>query len=204
MLRAAEPEAPVEAAKTTKPVETPAPKSTRYEYYQSKEKMTVSVLAKNLSREDVEVTIEPTRLRVLVRINGVAEVVVDKQLFAEVDVASSYFEVKRPKVEVVLLKAVPDSWPHLEGDGRASYIKAVRADEDAAAPSSSRPKAYASHRDWDSLGSEISKELDAEKPEGEAALQKVSRARSALHSLPSFYSSSLISTRTRTLTRSAR
>ena len=34
----------------------------------------------------------------------------------------------------------------------------------------SRPKPYASPKDWDQVGSLISKELEAEKPEGEEAL----------------------------------
>jgi hypothetical protein len=38
----------------------------------------------------------------------------------------------------------------------------------AAAPTAAkaRPKAYASNKDWDKVSSDITKELDAEKPEG--------------------------------------
>jgi hypothetical protein len=76
---------------------------------------------------------------------------------------------------VTLKKLVNDNWPSLEGDGSAAYHKAILSsvNNDEIIASSSRPKAYASHRNWDSLGSEIAKELEAEKPEGEQALQKV-------------------------------
>jgi suppressor of G2 allele of SKP1 len=144
-------------------------------------------MAKNLTAEDVSVDIQPEHLRVVVFHAASAdgsvlgkrreEVVIDKDLYGTVDAEKSAFVIYKTKVEITLVKVQQEVWPSLEHTGGArlppaSTIAAAPVPVAAeAASSGARPKAYASHRDWDKLGSEIKKELDAEKPEGEEALQ---------------------------------
>ena len=183
---AAAPPAPPAAAA---PAVAAADQPIRYQHYQSPATMSISVLAKNLTADDVVVDIQPTHLRVVVvSASGKRreEVVIDKELFGTVDVSRSKFTIYKTKVEILLTKEVQGIWPSIEYTGgprplpsAASATAATSSSSSSTAPSSSttaaadttaRPKAYATHRDWDKVGSEINKELDAEKPEGEEAL----------------------------------
>jgi tetratricopeptide (TPR) repeat protein len=172
-------------------VSAPAPAPTRpssivpinpvqYQYYQSAASLNISVLAKNLTSDEIDITIQPNHLKVVVTVGGILQVVIDKKLFAEVDADKSNFKVYKSKVEITLIKVAQEIWPGLEYSGRpqpapastssssSSSTGGPSATEDLAA--SSRPKAYASSKDWDKVGSAINQELEEDKPQGEEAL----------------------------------
>jgi hypothetical protein len=145
-----------------KPSATQQP-ATRYEYYQSNEALTVSVLAKNLTPEEVEVTISSHRLRVVLTRNGLTEVVMDKNLFANVDTTRSKYEIRKTKVEIVLVKVEPTIWPTLDGTAKAmeaipaASASAATATADSSSAAASKPstRPYASKRDWNAVEGKI-------------------------------------------------
>mmetsp|Transcript_29205 Transcript_29205/g.27974 ORF Transcript_29205/g.27974 Transcript_29205/m.27974 type:complete len:397 (-) Transcript_29205:216-1406(-) len=151
----------------------------RYQYYQGNDSLNISVLAKNMLPGDVDISIESDHLRVVCT----GEVVIDKLLYALVNTEKSKFEIRKSKVEIILWKIEQSIWPSIEGDGSIRLKPAAPAVispidgtgdmEGDKATDAKRPHPYASQRDWDAVGSEISKELEAEKPEGEEALQKL-------------------------------
>jgi suppressor of G2 allele of SKP1 len=137
-----------------------------------------------VSAADVRVSYEPAALSAEVSLRGGAgaEYQLHLELFAQIDVTACAHTVDASRVEIKLKKAVAAKWDTLEGTGEgglAAYQPPAHgAAEPAAAAGSSRP-AYPTSRpkktDWDKVESEVTKEEESAKLDGDEALQKLFR-----------------------------
>lgn len=157
----------------------------KYQYYQSDANLYISILAKSLTENDISINIESDYIRFVVKYvtssdasaqKTLDDVVIDKRLYAKIDTEKSSWKIYKTKVEIVLVKLTPEIWPGLDYAGERAPPPAATATSIAPTGTgdvSTRPKAYASSKDWDKVGNEISKELEEDKPQGEEALNSL-------------------------------
>lgn len=160
------------------PVDPNQPKY-RHQWFQTQSVVEVAVLAKNMTKERVDIHIDQQHLRVVIRdAEGQQEYELDVELYGQVDSAASKHELLKSKTEIRLKKSDAIKWPNLEKSSQKAdaYAKAPTAIPTPPVP---QPKpAYPSSFDkksvdWDKLESEITKDEKDEKLEGDAALQKL-------------------------------
>jgi hypothetical protein len=153
--------------------------ATEYQWYQSDKVVTIQVLAPNLTEAMLRVIIdeEYVHLAILWGDNN-EEIVVDKDLYSKIDVSKSKYVIKAKSVDIKLQKIDAFNWNNLDTPGKVRTRAPIKPTPPVqqlveAESTAVKPKAYASSRDWEKIGGEISKELESEKLEGDAELNKL-------------------------------
>jgi suppressor of G2 allele of SKP1 len=156
----------------------PTGPKTRYEWYQTETHVVVSILVKNVKKEDLNVDTQERNLSCTIRLPGVgsADYSLELDLAHPVVPDQCLVKILSTRVEIKLKKCEGIRWDKLESDGmESSNIKHF-----STAPVSGDARVYPSSHcmggkttDWDRLVSEIKEAEKDEKEEGDAALNKL-------------------------------
>ena len=166
------------AAATNRNAATSRPTMPKYQYYQSDQVMTISILEAGVVQENLRVNFEPKKLTVTLRKGGIDFTVIAGHLYSKIDVDKSKTVIKDEKVLIKLRKVEKFEWHELFGKPDENVGEPTKnvspADkvEDTTPrhvdPKKTRP--YASHRDWDAIERDLEQQEKKEKPEGDEAL----------------------------------
>jgi suppressor of G2 allele of SKP1 len=169
------------AAPEEPPMAPPAPSTTlKYQYYQSADWVTLSIMEKKVLPAELDVSIESRRLTVTLTRSegGVSPQVLSLGLFDAVDPSASSFKVLGTKVEVKLRKVDAYQWNDVKSSGGGGGAQQAKIVPSASATggggaADAPPRAYASKKDWSNVDKVMQEELEKDKPEGEEALNEL-------------------------------
>ncbi|KAL3804668.1 hypothetical protein HJC23_008483 [Cyclotella cryptica] len=164
----------------------------KYQYYQDESWMKIQILEANLTPETLTVSITPTSLTVTAIKNGTSYTVICGDLYEAVIPGRCKTIYKGEKVLIKLKKVEGGEWHALLDDKKKKNQKKQAVETEASeaavetlqnkevAPpqtknnkQSSIPRPYASTKDWEAINRSIAEAEENEKPEGEAALNKL-------------------------------
>ncbi|XP_013731008.1 protein SGT1 homolog A isoform X2 [Brassica napus] len=160
---------PVKVDQTPVPAEPAKPKF-RHEYYQKPEEVVVTVFAKGIPKQNVNIDFGEQILSVVIDVPGEEAYHLQPRLFGKIVPKKCIYQVMSTKIEIRLAKAEIITWTSLEhGKGPAVLPKPDVSTVRPAYPSSKKVK------DWDKIEAEVKKQEKDEKLEGDAALNKFFR-----------------------------
>ncbi|KAK3251379.1 Cochaperone protein [Cymbomonas tetramitiformis] len=158
------------------PVPPPKPAKYRHEWYQTMDKVIVSIFAKKMSPENVDFSFTEKDVTVVIRHADDEDFVFNVSLFGPVIASQCKGSVLTSKVEFSLKKATAVQWTALEATGGSTVAQPVNFSSTTMTkpsyPSSTAAKTKKA-TDWDKLEADLKAEEKDEKLEGDAALNKL-------------------------------
>ncbi|KAB0372786.1 hypothetical protein FD755_015539 [Muntiacus reevesi] len=140
----------------------------QYDWYQTESQVIITLMIKNVQKNDVNVEFSEKELSALVKLPSGEDYSLKLRLLHPIIPEQSTFKVLSTKIEIKMKKPEAVRWEKLEGQGDVPNPKPFIADVKNLYPSSSH---YT--RNWDKLVGEIKEEEKNEKLEGDAALNKL-------------------------------
>lgn len=140
----------------------------KYDWYQTDSQVIITLMIKNVQKNDVNVEFSERELSALVKLPSGEDYNLKLTLLHPIVPEHSTFRVLSTKIEIKMKKPEAVRWEKLEGQGEVPKPKQFIADVKNLYPSSSH---YT--KNWDKLVGEIKEEEKNEKLEGDAALNKL-------------------------------
>ncbi|KAL4838449.1 hypothetical protein H8958_015499 [Nasalis larvatus] len=140
----------------------------KYDWYQTESQVVITLMIKNVQKNDVNVEFSEKELSALVKLPSGEDYNLKLELLHPIIPEQSTFKVLSTKIEIKLKKPEAVRWEKLEGQGDVPTPKQFVTDVKNLYPSSSP---YT--RNWDKLVGEIKEEEKNEKLEGDAALNRL-------------------------------
>jgi len=146
----------------------PPPKqSIRHEWYQSPTYVVISIFAKGIQKEQCEINSTATTLAVTIKLNENSEFVLDLDLCDTICPEQTQLIIAPSKVEIKMVKDKQCKWLALEKT--ADPIATLTWDTSTPSGKPEYPSSSKIKKNWDA----IDKSVEEDKPEGDAALNKL-------------------------------
>ncbi|XP_066236910.1 protein SGT1 homolog [Saccopteryx leptura] len=140
----------------------------KYDWYQTESQVIITLMIKNIQKNDVNVEFSEKELSALVKLPSGEDYNLKLRLLHPIIPEQSTYKILSTKIEIKMKKPEAVRWEKLEGQGDMPKPKQFITDVKKLYPSSSH---YT--RNWDKLVGEIKEEEKNEKLEGDAALNKL-------------------------------
>jgi len=149
----------------------------KHDWYQTDTFVIITVLIKNIKKEDINVEYSTKSLSLTVKLGSGSNYCLELDLAHSIKPDDCVTKVLSTKLELKLKKEEGIRWSSLEIDNESHFVKTLPQNplstsekEDAV---HKYPSSSATYRDWDRLAKEVQEEEKKEEDSGDAALNKL-------------------------------